>query len=302
MRFVIHQRNYVLFSPEHGKVSCLELMYFTELDPLQLSVLLQVKEGQEPMDEFVFRSSCSKDRLIDYLFDVRVGEDSVKHKHVSGWRAYLMMDVAREDKVRNIFQFNTETKESMLSFDNRCCAAGVRTGEKGNTIHFCWNPSIFFAIDKGGERNAPAYLLASDSPAVQAFALRKIAECFGKDLQPERKIGIHVGNNQYEALSLMAYYVCSVQNTMNISPDRRGGMITMEVTAWNPLAFSNFVSSLNVEVRNKCGIDQQSKFAPFLLQSQFRRTFLTFPDVEVCLTIFLHQYLSALKLPLLHLM
>jgi len=35
MRFEINQRSYVLFSPEHGKVSCLELMYFTELDPLR---------------------------------------------------------------------------------------------------------------------------------------------------------------------------------------------------------------------------------------------------------------------------
>ncbi len=100
----------------------------------------------------------------------------------------------------------------------------------------------------------------------------------------------------YEALSLMACYVRSVQPAMNISLERRGGMIVMEVFGWNPLAFSNFVASLNVEVRIRCGIDQQSKFAPFLLQSQFRKTFLTFPDVEVFLTVFLHQYLSALKL------
>ena len=71
MRFEINQRSYVLFSPEHGKVSCLELMYFTELDPLQLSVLLGIKVESEPMDEFIFRATCSRDRLIDYLFDVK---------------------------------------------------------------------------------------------------------------------------------------------------------------------------------------------------------------------------------------
>lgn len=123
MRFEINQRSYVLFSPEHGKVSCLELMYFTELDPLQLSVLLGIKVESEPMDEFIFRATCSRDRLIDYLFDVKAGGGSVKQKHVSGWKAYLMMDVAREDKVRNICQFNAETKESLLVFSNRCCAA-----------------------------------------------------------------------------------------------------------------------------------------------------------------------------------
>lgn len=106
-------------------MSCLELMYFTELDPLQLSVLLGIKVESEPMDEFIFRATCSRDRLIDYLFDVKAGGGSVKQKHVSGWKAYLMMDVAREDKVRNICQFNAETKESLLVFDNRCCAAGV---------------------------------------------------------------------------------------------------------------------------------------------------------------------------------
>ena len=302
IRFEINRRSYVLFSPEQGKVSCLELMYFTELDPLQLSVLLGIKVESEPMDEFVFRTTCSRDRLIDYLFDVKAGGGSVKQKHVSGWKAYLMTDVVREDKVRNICQFNIETKESELVFDNRCCAAGVRTGEKGKLIHFCWDPSLFFAIDRGGERDAPAYLLASDSPVVEAFALRKIGECFDKELQPDRQIAIHVGSTPYEALSLMACYVCSVQPAMNIRLERRGGIIVMEVVEWNPLAFSNFVASLNVEVRNRCGIDQQSKFAPFLLQSQFRKTFLTFPDVEVFLTVFLHQYLSALKLPEIHLM
>lgn len=302
MRFEINRRNYVLFSPEQGKVSCLELMYFTEVDPLQLSVLLGVKNVEEPVDEFIFRVSCSKDRLIDYLFDVKAGGGSVKHKHVSGWRAYLMMDVVREDRVRNIYQFNSETKESVLAFDNCCCAAGVRTKEKGNTIHFCWDPTLFLALDKGGERNAPAYLLASDVPVVQAFALRKIAECFGEELKPDRQIAIHVGRNPYEALSLMACYVRSVQNSMNITLDRRGEMVTMEITEWNPVAFSNFVSALNTEVRNRCGIEKESKFAPFLLQSQFRKAFLTFPDIEVCVTVFLHHYLSVLKLPELHLM
>lgn len=302
MRFEINRRSYVLFSPEQGKVSCLELMYFTELDSLQLSVLLGIKVESEPMDEFVFRATCSRDRLIDYLFDVKAGGGSVKQKHVSGWKAYLMTDVVREDKVRNICQFNIETKESELAFDNRCCAAGVRTGEKGKLIHFCWDPSLFFAIDRGGERDAPAYLLASDSPVVEAFALRKIGECFDKELPPDRQIAIHVGSTPYEALSLMACYVRSVQPAMNIRLERRGGMIFMEVIGWNPLAFSNFVASLNVEVRDRRGIDQQSKFAPFLLQSQFRRTFLTFPDAEVFLTVFLHQYLSALKLQEIHLM
>lgn len=302
MRFEINRRSYVLFSPEQGKVSCLELMYFTELDPLQLSVLLGIKVESESMDEFVFRSTCSRDRLIDYLFDVKASGGSVKQKHVSGWKAYLMTDVVREDKVRNICQFNIETKESELAFDNRCCAAGVRSGEKGKLIHFCWDPSLFFAIDRGGERDAPAYLLASDSPVVEAFALRKIGECFGKELPPDRQIAIHVGSTPYEALSLMACYVRSVQPAMNIRLERRGGMIVMEVIEWNLLAFSNFVASLNVEVRDRRGIDQQSRFAPFLLQSQFRRTFLTFPDVEVFLRIFLHRYLSALNLSELHLM
>lgn len=302
MRFEINRRSYVLFSSEQGKISCLELMYFTELDPLQLSVLLGIKVESESMDEFVFRATCSRNRLIDYLFDVKAGGGSVKQKHVSGWKAYLMTDVVREDKVRNICQFNIETKESLLAFDNRCCAAGVRSGEKGKLIHFCWDPTLFFAIDRGGERDAPAYLLASDSPVVEAFALRKIGECFGKELPPDRQIAIHVGSTPYEALSLMACYVCSVQPAMNIRLERRGGIIVMEVIGWNPLAFSNFVASLNVEVRNRCGIDQQSKFAPFLLQSQFQKTFLTFPDVEVFLTVFLHQYLSALKLPEIHLM
>ena len=132
MRFEINQRSYVLFSPEHGKVSCLELMYFTELDPLQLSVLLGIKVESEPMDEFIFRATCSRDRLIDYLFDVKAGGGSVKQKHVSGWKAYLMMDVAREDKVRNICERRS------ISVGIRAFSLRLIRVENGMHRLICW--------------------------------------------------------------------------------------------------------------------------------------------------------------------
>ena len=97
---------------------------------------------------------------------------------------------------------------------------------------------------------------------------------------------------------LCGLYLSSCAKDEEVAKATDGGKVPVRLT----LAFSNFVASLNLEVRNRCGIDQQSKFAPFLLQSQFQKTFLTFPDVEVFLTVFLHQYLSALKLPEIHLM
>ena len=88
------------------------------------------------------------------------------------------MDIHKPDRVRNVFQFHPETKEARLVFDNRLCVASLREKEKGKLIHLCWSPSVFAAIDKGGERTAPAYLLASDAALLHGYAMKQIAECF----------------------------------------------------------------------------------------------------------------------------
>ncbi|MFR8642069.1 MAG: hypothetical protein ACLVEE_18245 [Phocaeicola vulgatus] len=105
----------------------------------------------------------------------------------------------------------------------------LREKEKGKLIHLCWSPSVFAAIDRGGERTAPAYLLASDSVLLHGYAMKKIAECFAGTPAEERVIGIHVGYNVYEALSFCGLLrPCNVQDEYVVIPERKDGMVILE--------------------------------------------------------------------------
>ena len=171
LRYEIGGRGYVVYSPEKDALSCIELHGFSELTPWQLAFVLSLDMQQmKEQDELSLSVCCKREKLLSYLFDVEESETVLKTKHVSGWQGYLMMDIHKPDKVRNVFQFHPETKEARLVFDNRLCVAFLREKEKGKLIHFCWSPSLFAAIDKGGERTAPAYLLASDAALLHGYA------------------------------------------------------------------------------------------------------------------------------------
>lgn len=80
----------------------------------------------------------------------------------------------------------------------------------------------------GGERTAPAYLLASDAALLHGYAMKQIAECFAGTPAEERVIGIHVGDNVYEALSFVCYYARNVQDEYLVIPERKDGMMILE--------------------------------------------------------------------------
>ena len=252
LKYEIDGKGYVIYSPEKGSFSCIELHGFSELTPWQLAFVLSLDMQQmKEQDEFSLSVCCKREKLLSYLFDVEESEVALKTKHVSGWQGYLMMDIHKPDKVRNVFQFHPETKESRWVFDNRLCVAFLREKEKGKLIHLCWSPSVFAAIDRGGERTAPAYLLASDSVLLHGYAMKKIAECFAGTPAEERVIGIHVGDNVYEALSFVCYYARNVQDEYVVIPERKDGMVILETPKWNPIRQANFVASLN-----KMAVDQ----------------------------------------------
>jgi len=307
LRYEIGGRGYVVYSPEKDALSCIELHGFSELTPWQLAFVLSLDMQQmKEQDELSLFVCCKREKLLSYLFDVEESETVLKTKHVSGWQGYLMMDIHKPDRVRNVFQFHLETKEARLVFDNRLCVASLREKEKGKLIHLCWSPSVFAAIDKGGERTAPAYLLASDAALLHGYAMKQIAECFAGTPVEERVIGIHVGDNVYEALSFVCYYVRNVQDEYLVIPERKDGMVILETPKWNPIRQANFVASLN-----KMAVDQAKKRypemevpneRPFTCLSFARKSFVYFPDLKVYQEVFLKMYLGLVRLQEVHLL
>ena len=305
LKYEIDDRGYAIYSPEKGSFSCIELHGFSELTPWQLAFLLSLDMQQmKEQDEFSLSVCCKREKLLSYLFDVEESETTLKTKHVSGWQGYLMMDIHKPDRVRNVFQFHPETKKARLVFDNRLCVASLREKEKGKIIHLCWSPSLFAAIDRGGERTAPAYLLASNAALLHGYAMKQIAECFAGTPAEERVIGIHVGDNVYEALSFVCYYARNVQDEYLVIPERKDGMMILETPKWNPIRQANFVASLN-----KMAVDQAKKRypemevpneRPFTCLSFSRKSFVYFPDLKVYQEVFLKMYLGLVRLQMLH--
>lgn len=132
LKYEIDDRGYAIYSPEKGSFSCIELHGFSELTPWQLAFLLSLDMQQmKEQDEFSLSVCCKREKLLSYLFDVEESETTLKTKHVSGWQGYLMMDIHKPDRVRNVFQFHPETKKARLVFDNRLCVASFLFLTKG---------------------------------------------------------------------------------------------------------------------------------------------------------------------------
>ena len=307
LRYKINGRSYVLFSPKKDVVSCIELYNFSEISPIQLALLLSYQSADEiEQDEFTFAANCTREQIIDYLFDVEGSEDCVKIRHTSGLQGYLMYDLVKSDKVRNLFQFDIEKKELRLLFDNRHCAASLRGDCLGNVIHLCWNPCVFHSIEKGGEPDAPAYLLASSSPVVCGYVLKQIEKCFASVEKAERIIGIHVGDEVSEAFDFVCYYVRNVQDDCTVIVERKSGMVTLEMLNWNPVRLANFVAALNKTVAGKmkkCYPEMDAcEVRPFACVSFTRKSFVYFPDVKMHQEVFLESYIRLVRLNELHLL
>jgi len=103
LKYEIDGKGYVIYSPEKGSFSCIELHGFSELTPWQLAFVLSLDMQQmKEQDEFSLSVCCKREKLLSYLFDVEESEAALKTKHVSGWQGYLMMDIHKPDKARNV--------------------------------------------------------------------------------------------------------------------------------------------------------------------------------------------------------
>ena len=268
---------YVLFSPKKDVVSCIELYNFSEIGPIQLALLLSYQSADEiEQDEFTFAANCTREQIIDYLFDVEGSEDCVKIRHTSGLQGYLMFDLVKLDKVRNLFQFDIEKKASHLLFDNRHCAASLRGDCQGSVIHLCWNPCVFHSIEK------------------------QIEKCFASVEKAERIIGIHVGDEVSEAFDFVCYYVRSVQDDYAVIVERRDGMVILEMLQWNLIRLANFVAALNKtvseQIKKRYPDMDDCEVRPFTCLSFARKSFVSFPDVKVYQEVFLKLYLGIVRL------
>lgn len=306
LRFQINNRGFVIFSPKSGIVTCLELFDFTELPPLQLAFVLDFNDCElNEVEEYTFEKCCTIEKLLSFLFDVEEAKNVLKTVHVSGWNAYLMYDIRKPGKIKNLFLFNLTTKEYRLGFDNHSCFASLRDTIHSKAVHLCWNPLIFYAIDKGGESDVPAFLF-TDSPLMNPYIMKVLNETFLETPSEDRIIAIHADGGHFNALSFVCFYARSFLSEYVAFPTKEKDMVYIETFNWNAIKQANFVASLNkfafISLKKHFPEIETMDIRPFTCSSFDRKSFIYFQEKPLFLEVFLKQYIALLKLSELHLL
>lgn len=294
-RYFIKEREFIIYSPENGKISCLELCNFSDLSPFQLKVAIQQfeKPGEE-LKEFSFQHVCSKGALVSYLFDLSSeNTDMLKVRRVSNNKGYLLYALKSDGacKVRNLYQFEPETKRYQLVFENEVCCASVFEKEPSDVINVCWNPVVFNVLEGQEEHRAPSYLLASSNPVLCYHILKKAQE-------KKAKINLYVGNSKLEALvffSLFLEYKKSEKGFVVFSNSRSVTVQMKNLAPVRVVKFISFAEKICAEyLKKKFGEEYiETKF--FQLDSAADVSFVHFPKLPFVIEAFFRTAIMAIK-------
>ena len=88
----INNRGYVIYCNENNVICCMELYGFTDISVIMLAELLKVNlEELEDCEEFSLPVRCSRQQIIDYLFDVSAKETYETKTCI--WTAWLFAQI-----------------------------------------------------------------------------------------------------------------------------------------------------------------------------------------------------------------
>lgn len=284
-RYYINDREYIVYSPDQGNISCLELCNFKDLTPYQLAVSIQVvKTQKEDVKEFSFEHVCSKEDLIAYLFDIASGRtENRKIRRVSGNEGYFLHELKPSHKIRNFYQFNPDSKEYQLVFDNDFCCAAICEDVVSDTINVCWNPVIFSILEGQTEQRNASYLLPSSNPILCSYICKKAEE-------RSAKINLHVGKNSMDALLFFSYYITSkgIEKGLSVSYDSKN--VIVQMNKWNPITLVKILSKIqkiiNEKLRKQLGEEDGKDVTIYQLESVAGVSFLTFPNHFLAIDVF----------------
>lgn len=94
-------------------------------------------------------------------------------RKVSNNEGYFLFELKSAHKIRNFYQFNPESKEYQLVFDNDICCAAIYEDVTSDVVNVCWNPAIFSILEGQTEQQNTSYLLPSSNPILVRISARK---------------------------------------------------------------------------------------------------------------------------------
>ena len=285
-RYYINDREYIIYSPERNKISCLELFDFKDLSAYQLSVSIQAKvqvqSESEELKEFSFDHVCSKEDLIAYLFDITEGKTEIrKVRKVSNNEGYFLFELKSAHKIRNFYQFSPESKENQLVFDKDICCAAIYEDVTSDVVNVCWNPVIFSILEGQTEQQNTSYLLPSSNPILCAHVCKKAQE-------RNARINLYVGKNGMEALLFFSYYIASkgIEKSISIFSDSK--QVTVEMDRWNPVTVVKLMSKMQKTINDKLRkqFGEEDEVTIYRLESVAGKSFLAFQNHPLAIDVF----------------
>lgn len=294
-RYNIKDREYIIYSPLTNQVSCLETFSYKDITPYQLAVYIQnVRLPNEELDEFNFQYSCSKNDLIKYLFDVIDKKtDSLNVRQVSNNSGYFLYELKPLHKIKNIYQFNSDTLQYKLVFDNNICYTASFENLLSDFINVCWNPIIFNQLENKKE-NIPTYLLPSSNIILNDFIYSKIQE-------KSAKIKMYIGNNYMNALQFFSYFINQkdeIEKKISVSFDNNN--VTILMSNWQPVTLVRFTSKIqkifNKTVRKIYEEEDEMDILFYQLEYVGDHNYILFPYNELGIEIFLKNIMDELAI------
>lgn len=289
-RYYINDMEFIIYSPKGGIVSCLELLTFKDISPYQLAIQIDwLKQDKWEGGEFEFSYSCNKEKIIQYLFDLEQGEDIKHRRHVSRHEGYILKEVNQPFRARNFYQYNLETKEYQLVFENTVGATGANLDGEVDWVNICWNPVVFAGLE---ENQQPAVLLASSNPILYNYVSKIVTE-------KEARIKLYVDSNALDALNFISYYITDKQLQKGISIYQDDAIITISMGGWNPRNVISFVSHLkklcNAHYDKLYNNFERDIISPYQCVSINNKSFVTFPNNDLYVSIFLKGMIEELS-------
>ncbi len=286
LRYEINECEYIIYSPEKGKVSCLELKSFRDITPFQLAILLgREGAGAEEPAEVLLEQSCSREQLLTYLFDVETSSSGglKKKRRVSGNEGYFLHGLKNPHKIVNFFQFDASGNESLVFYDRVGFAV---SGDENDTVHVTWSPFQFSLLEEG--INNRAYLLASSNPMLLTGISPKVSG---------RKICLYSKRNPLEALLFVEYSVnhSDVKKPFTVQVSGSEELL-LSLEGWNPITVVRFISRMNKAAnlmwKAVLGGGDSDEAVVFRLQSVGGVSYVLFPNHAVAINVFLESYIS----------
>ena len=237
-QYEVNGRDYVIYSPEKDKCSCLELYTFTNITPEQLAFFISAKETDEEEDEFRFTRICPQNDLVKYLFDIEDFYEGIGICHVSKSEGYVMYDIENPGKIRN-FYICDNNGPCRLKFKNENCFA-ASGDENSREIALCWSP-VDYKINCMNAGNRRILLLPGSNPVVCACVCEMIKH---NDCD---KVCLFPGGVTGNAFQFLSYYLKSMRHeyAFDFSFSSFSNTITLTFENWAGDRIMNVVSSVN---------------------------------------------------------